>query len=105
MRRRHFIESTTAASLALLPLWSGEALWLGRSPPRAASLLLKGGTVYDGTGASPVQADIALEGNRVVGMGPGLSAAGAEDARIVFLPGQTLKKVRQTFRRDAGFLQ
>jgi N-acyl-D-amino-acid deacylase len=34
-----------------------------------ASLVLRGGTVYDGTGAEGVRADLALDGDRVLGIG------------------------------------
>jgi N-acyl-D-amino-acid deacylase len=88
MKRRHFIESTTVAGLALLPIWSREALWRGGR--KAANLILKGGMVYDGTGQRPVEADVALEGDRIVGLGPGLSVVGAEeiDARgLAVAPG------------------
>jgi N-acyl-D-amino-acid deacylase len=39
-----------------------------------ASLLLKGGTVYDGTGSEPFAADIGIDGERVSFVGPGGSA-------------------------------
>lgn len=43
----------------------------------SASILLKGGLVYDGTGAPPVEADVAVDGDRISGIGPGLAEAGA----------------------------
>ena len=76
MIRRDFIHSSALTAGLLLPRWSLEPLWLGRRP--AANLILKGGMVYDGTGSPPVEADVALEGDRVVGLGPDLSATGAE---------------------------
>src|SRR5436309_11798623 len=49
-----------------------EALAQNRSPsPSAADfdVIIKGGTVYDGTGAEPKQADVAICGDRIVGVG------------------------------------
>jgi N-acyl-D-amino-acid deacylase len=40
------------------------------SPPRADfDVIIKGGTVYDGTGAEPRQADVAIRGDRIAGIG------------------------------------
>src|SRR2546426_10597550 len=49
-----------------------EALAQNRSPsPSAADfdVIIKGGTVYDGTGAEPKRVDIAIRGDRIVGIG------------------------------------
>ncbi len=59
---------------------------------RAADLLLRGGTVVDGTGAAPRTADVAIRGDRVVFVGDarraGLRAARTVDARgLVVAPG------------------
>jgi N-acyl-D-aspartate/D-glutamate deacylase len=55
------------------------------------TLVLRGGTVVDGTGAAPVVADVALAGDRIAAVGPGLAApAGARvlDVRgLVVAPG------------------
>ena len=47
------------------------------------ALLLRGGTVIDGTGAPRFEADVRIEGERIVAVGPGLPPQGAEviDAR------------------------
>ncbi len=37
--------------------------------PPAYDVLIKGGTVYDGTGAAPVNADVAIQGDRIVAIG------------------------------------
>ncbi len=41
------------------------------SSPRPADfdVIIKDGTVYDGTGAEPKQADVAIRGDRIVGIG------------------------------------
>ena len=44
----------------------------GRSPspgPLDFDVIIKDGTVYDGTGAEPKQADVAIRGDRIVGIG------------------------------------
>ncbi len=43
----------------------------------AWSLLIKNGTVVDGSGAPGVAADVAIEGDRIAAMGPDLSGAAA----------------------------
>src|SRR4051812_25924509 len=45
-------------------------------PPSSASspLLLRGGTVIDGTGADRFVADVLIDGDRITAIGPGLVA-------------------------------
>ena len=43
-----------------------------------STILIRGGTVVDGTGAPGVAADVRIEGDRVVEVGPGLSADGVD---------------------------
>ncbi|MBM4210181.1 MAG: D-aminoacylase, partial [Gammaproteobacteria bacterium] len=50
------------------------ALWrrvrdAGQTPPPAFSLLIRGGTVYDGTGAPPIVADIGIVRDRIAAIG------------------------------------
>ena len=40
------------------------------------TLLVRGGTVVDGTGAPPVVADVAVEGERIAAVGAGLPGEG-----------------------------
>jgi N-acyl-D-amino-acid deacylase len=47
----------------------------GAEPP---ALLLRGGTVIDGTGAPRFRADVRIEGERIVAIGAGLPVQGAE---------------------------
>jgi N-acyl-D-amino-acid deacylase len=60
MHRRQFL----AAGLAGLagPLFTHQ-------PTGPFDILIKGGTVYDGSGAAPVRADLAVRGDRLVGLG------------------------------------
>jgi N-acyl-D-aspartate/D-glutamate deacylase len=39
------------------------------SAPADCDVVIKGGTVYDGTGAEPKQEDVAIRGDRIVGIG------------------------------------
>jgi len=46
------------------------------------SLVIRGGTIIDGTGGEPIEADVAIEGDRIAAVGPGLGRGRAEiDAR------------------------
>jgi len=59
-------------------LWAGPVGPLGTSlSAQPFSVILEGGTVYDGTGAAPQPADVGLRGDRVAAVGD-LSAAEAE---------------------------
>ena len=40
-------------------------------------VIIRNGTVYDGTGAEPRQADVAIRGDRIVGVGPAVAGAKA----------------------------
>ncbi len=42
------------------------------------TVAIRGGTVVDGTGASPVRADVVIEGERITSIGPGADTAGAD---------------------------
>jgi len=53
-----------------------------------ADLVIRGGSVIDGTGAPPVRADVAIEGERIAAIGSGLSGARTLDASgCVVAPG------------------
>jgi N-acyl-D-aspartate/D-glutamate deacylase len=53
-----------------------------------AELVIRGGTVIDGTGAPGVRADVAIEGDRIAAIGPKLSGARTLDASgCVVAPG------------------
>ncbi|GBD32435.1 N-acyl-D-glutamate deacylase [bacterium HR33] len=45
-------------------------------------MILRGGLVYDGTGAPPREADVAIAGDRIEAIGAGLEAPGAEIVRV-----------------------
>jgi N-acyl-D-amino-acid deacylase len=41
-------------------------------------VIIRGGTVYDGTGAEPQHADVAIRGDRIAGIGPAVAGAKAK---------------------------
>jgi N-acyl-D-amino-acid deacylase len=71
--RRDFIVSAGAASLAL----SGAPTLVGLQADH--DLIIRGGTVIDGTGAAGVVADIAMSGGRITAVGRRLAGAGKEE--------------------------
>lgn len=86
------MRTTAIASLLLLAL-------LGCAPQRARDsaavnprdgtpsydLILRGGSVYDGSGAPPIEADVAIRGDRIVALLP--ISADADAKRIVDVKG------------------
>lgn len=79
MKRRTFVRTTTAAAAGML---AGPLAAQGRSGRmtggRRAELLLRGGTIIDGTGETRVQADVRISGDRIIAIGRNLDEAGAE---------------------------
>jgi N-acyl-D-amino-acid deacylase len=63
-------------SLPLIRFLAGCTLLLAAST-RAGDfdLLIRGGTIHDGSGGAPIEADIAVRGDRIVAMGWGLGSA------------------------------
>ena len=60
------------------------AAWLASAaPPPRADTVIRGGTIYDGSGGAPFAGYVALKGDRIVAVGPGdgPSAARIVDAR------------------------
>src|SRR5947208_9301891 len=45
---------------------SAAALVVSTAPPADYSVLIRGGTIYDGSGGAPYVGDIALKGDRIV---------------------------------------
>src|SRR5438874_10191217 len=41
-------------------------------------VIVRGGTLYDGTGSKPLQADVAIRGDRIAGIGPAVAGADAK---------------------------
>jgi N-acyl-D-amino-acid deacylase len=67
-----------ATALVALLLLAFPALSASAAGPRY-DVLIRGGTVYDGTGSAPVKADVGIRGDRIVALG----RLAAKDARTV----------------------
>ncbi len=82
--RRGFLASTAAVTGALLlpevPSWTLENRW--RSQQRSADWILRGAVVYDGSGRAPIEADVAIAGDKIEALGPRLAAAGAKEVDL-----------------------
>ena len=63
-----------------VPAWAVGPRWWSRQ--RSANWVLRGATVYDGTGRAPVEADVAIAGDRIEAVGPKLSATGAAEVDL-----------------------
>ncbi|HEX6660505.1 MAG TPA: D-aminoacylase, partial [Sphingomicrobium sp.] len=59
------MKTSTAAAFALAALFAGSA-----APPPAYSVLIRGGTIYDGSGGAPYVGDVAIKGDKIVYVGP-----------------------------------
>ena len=71
---------------ALLLAW----LFGGAAAPRPAyDIVLRGGTIYDGSGGAPYVGDVAIRGDRIVAVGrvPGRGAREVQAAGLVVAPG------------------
>lgn len=62
-------------ALAAALLLSSSSLAQAQSPSASFDVLIKGGTVYDGTGHPPRRADIGIRGDRIVAIGQLKSAS------------------------------
>jgi N-acyl-D-amino-acid deacylase len=72
MRRRTFVQTS---ALAATGAFFAPGLVLGRS---RADLVLRGATVFDGTGSPGREMDVAVTGDRITAMGAALPAASEE---------------------------
>ncbi|MFL6800875.1 MAG: amidohydrolase family protein [Sphingomicrobium sp.] len=59
------MKTPTALAFAFAALFTASA-----APPPAYSVLIRGGTIYDGSGGAPYVGDVALKGDRIVFVGP-----------------------------------
>lgn len=78
MKRRGFLRATAAAAVGTA--LAGRRAW---SAVRARTdLVLRGSLVYDGSGTPPVEADVAVAGDRIVEVGRRVAAASAEEVDL-----------------------
>jgi len=68
-------------SLATVTALTLAVIFADRVSAAASSydVVIRGGTVYDGSGGTPYTSDIAVKGDRIVAIAPHLSAAGATE--------------------------
>ena len=88
MNRRTFLARAACIAALGAPRWAREAVWA--QVPTQPDIVVRGATVYDGSGGAPFAADVALGGDRIVAVGPVLPTTGAEvvDARgLAVAPG------------------
>jgi N-acyl-D-amino-acid deacylase len=74
VHRRTFLLASASLLMADRTPWA--------APPHAATHVLRGALLFDGTGAPPVEADVALAGGRIAGVGPRLAAGGAAETDL-----------------------
>jgi N-acyl-D-amino-acid deacylase len=89
MKRRTFVRTSAVAGLGTLVAPGGvdaarsggrldEGWHDGVNPRRRVDLVLRGGTVLDGTGSAGREADVAITGDRISAVGRGLPAGTVE---------------------------
>ena len=79
------MKKPTAIALALAAVFASSA-----APPPDYTVLIRGGTIYDGTGGAPYVGDVAVKGDRIVYVGPhapGSSARTVDAAGRAVSPG------------------
>ena len=81
----HIILALTAV---LIWPWSFDAQTQSQTP--SFDVLIKGGTVYDGTGGAPRQADIAIRGDRIIRVGPDADVKQSPGAEVIDAHGRFL---------------
>src|SRR5690349_9715039 len=59
------MKKSASIAIAVAALFATSA-----TPPAAYSVLIRGGTIYDGSGSAPYVGDVALKGDRIVYVGP-----------------------------------
>ncbi len=59
------MKKSVSIAIAVAALFTTSA-----APPVAYSLLIRGGTIYDGSGGTPYVGDVAIKGDRIVYVGP-----------------------------------
>src|SRR5213592_2258853 len=85
---RNLLTLTLTFALSLTAIAQGQPR--AKSKPQSFDIIIKGGTVYDGTGRPPIKADVGIKGDRIATIG-NLSRASAPtivDARgLAVAPG------------------
>jgi N-acyl-D-amino-acid deacylase len=77
------MKKSAALVIAVTALFAGSAA----SPPATYSVLIHGGTIYDGSGGTPYVGDVALKSDRIVYVGP---HAPGHAARVIDATGKAV---------------
>lgn len=64
---RQLLTLTLVCALSIAALAQGQQRQ--RSQPQSFDIIIKGGTVYDGTGRAPIRADVGIKGDRIAAIG------------------------------------
>jgi N-acyl-D-amino-acid deacylase len=75
MDRRAFVRAASLTGVAAL--LEHKEVWAVQRGQ--AGIVLRGGTIYDGTGARPISGDVAIAGDRITAVGRQLQINGAEE--------------------------
>ena len=76
-----------ALAIALLAMLPSSAFTAPRSAAKSYSVLIRGGTIYDGSGGSPYVGDVAVRGDKIVYVGP---HAPGRAARVIDATGKAV---------------
>ena len=74
MERREFVRAAALAGAGIL--LHQRQIWATRQ--QRAGIILRGATIYDGTGGPSITGDIAIDADRITGLGRRLTASGAQ---------------------------
>jgi N-acyl-D-amino-acid deacylase len=77
----------TGISIGLVALLASSSTLAQRATAPAYSVLIRGGTIYDGSGGTPYVGDVALQGDKIVYVGP---HAPGPAARVVDATGKAV---------------
>ena len=81
------MKKRAALAIALLALLPSSALTAPRAAVQSYSVLIRGGTIYDGSGGAPYVGDVALRGDKIVFVGP---HAPGRAARVIDASGKAV---------------
>ena len=81
------MKKRAALAIALLALLPSSALTAPRAVVQSYSVLIRGGTIYDGSGGAPYVGDVALRGDKIVFVGP---HAPGRAARVIDASGKAV---------------
>jgi N-acyl-D-amino-acid deacylase len=75
---RGAMKRTVAIAIAIAGLFASSA-----APPADYTVLIRGGTIYDGSGGTPYVGDVALKGDKIVYVGPHAPGSAARTVEAI----------------------